>query len=103
MIGYLSDMGTTRNSYNVAVGNAVKKARLTAGLTQSQVAHSLMKDEHTVYQYENGLRSISTPTAYELASTLNVSPKEFYPDPEELAAQVNAIKKGNNAKKQEEK
>lgn len=91
-----------RNTYNIAVGTAVKKARMAAGLTQSQVAAEIDKDKHTVYQYENGLRPISTPTVYALASTLNTSPKNFWPEPETIAAQVNDIKKGNDGKRQEE-
>ena len=94
-------MTEQRNTFNVAVGKALKGARLAAGKTQSQVATEVNKDVHTIYQYENGLRSISTPTVYALASALDTSPKNFWPEPKTIAAQVNQLR-GRNGEKQEE-
>lgn len=86
---------TERDTHNIAVGKAVQKARLAAGKTQKQVALEVNKDVHTIYQYENGLRAISTPTVYALASSLDTSPKNFWPESETIAAQVNTLKKGS--------
>ena len=93
-------MTEQRNTFNVDVCTALKRARLAAGKTQSQVAAEVNKDVHTIYQYENGLRSISTPTVYALASSLDTSPKNFWPEAKTIAAQVNQLR-GNDGKSQE--
>lgn len=102
MIGYQSDMGE-KTAYNVAVGNAIKKARIAAGTSQSDLAVQLDSHKHTVYQYESGSRSVTPNTAYAIASALDTSVKDLFPDAAEIAAaQVNQIKKGQDGTRKED-
>lgn len=90
-----------------AFGQAVERARMAAGMTQSQVATAMGKHQHTISQWESGSRTPSTPNQYALASALGLEggPADIYedmPTPQDIAAQVNQIKKGNDGKRQEE-
>lgn len=90
-----------KTAYNVAVGNAIKKARAAAGLSQSDLAAQLDSHKHTIYQYESGSRSVTPNTAYAMASALGTSVKNLYPEASEIALEVNQIKKGNDGKREE--
>lgn len=72
--------------YNVALGNAVKKARDDLGLTQSEVAFRAHVDTRTVLNIENSRGNPKLEVLYSLIRTLEIDPNEiFYHERQEIA------------------
>lgn len=66
------------------VGNQIKKARLLAGLTQKDLGDKIGKGVSTICEWEGGKRSPDIELLPVLGRILNVNPKYFVEDPEEL-------------------
>ena len=67
--------------YNIALGNAIKKARLDLGLTQNEVAYRAHVDARTVLNIENFRGNPKLEVLYSLIRTLKIDSNEvFYSD-----------------------
>lgn len=67
--------------YSRVLGDAVKRARGTAGLTQREVADRMNKDVRTVLNIENYKGNPKLEVLYPLVRALNIDPREvFYPN-----------------------
>lgn len=67
--------------YSRVLGDAVKRARGAAGLTQREVADKMNKDVRTVLNIENYKGNPKLEVLYPLVRALNIDPREvFYPN-----------------------
>lgn len=91
-----------RTPYKVAIGNALRSAREAKGLTQTDAADLIKKNQQTISQYENGDRVASPETMYAMASLYETTPGNFWPTPEDVANQVKNSRKVNNVKEKDD-
>lgn len=61
-----------------AFGARVRELRLTAGLSQEELAHRAELDRSYVGQVERGERNISLDNIYRLAATLEIEPGTLF-------------------------
>jgi transcriptional regulator with XRE-family HTH domain len=57
---------------NRRIGDAVRAARLSRGVTQEDLANMLGVDRVTVARYESGLRTLTAPTLFTIFEYLEV-------------------------------
>lgn len=57
------------------VGESLKKARNSKGLTMLQLAEIMGKDRVTITRYESGKQNLSIETITEICKALEVSPE----------------------------
>ena len=63
------------------LGDAVRKARIDKGMTQTQVAKELGLDSRTILNIENGKGNPKTEILYPLIRLLEIDPREiFFPE-----------------------
>lgn len=55
------------------IGDAIKKARLSAGLTQQELATKSGLSKNSIYNYENGKRSPKSKDIIEISKALGVT------------------------------
>jgi transcriptional regulator with XRE-family HTH domain len=60
-------------------GKRLRELRLTAGLSQEQLAEAAELDRTYISSTERGRRNISLEAISRIASALNISPAEFFP------------------------
>ncbi|WP_316568859.1 helix-turn-helix transcriptional regulator [Neobacillus sp. YIM B06451] len=68
----------------IEIGKLIKKARLLRNLTQQELSESINITRASIANIERGNQKISLLTLYEVAESLNVSPKSLLPDLEVL-------------------
>ncbi|MBI1282422.1 MAG: helix-turn-helix domain-containing protein [Anaerolineaceae bacterium] len=62
-----------KNPHNVSIGTKLQQARISAGLTRSQISDELDIGYDVVEQYERGEKGLSLDHAYKLAQRLGLS------------------------------
>lgn len=65
---------TLRSSGHIALMNALKQARLNAGLTQTDLAIRLNRPQSFVAKYENGERQIEVVELVQIARAIGCDP-----------------------------
>jgi transcriptional regulator with XRE-family HTH domain len=60
---------------NIALGSAIQKARLAAGVTQEQLARSLNVTVGNVSKWERGTVNVLFPVLCKIAAALNTTPE----------------------------
>jgi len=67
-----------RDDYLRSFGSRVEELRLSRGMTQSELAHSMDKDRQVVTRLESGRYNPTYMTIVKLTIALNVSLEEFF-------------------------
>lgn len=65
---------TLRSPGHLALMVALKKARLDAGLTQTELAERLKRPQSFVAKYENGERRVEVVELIEIAAAMGADP-----------------------------
>lgn len=63
-----------------AFAGTLRKARMTRGLTQEQLAHAAGLDRSFYVEVETGKHSLALDRVFDLAAALQVSPRDLMPD-----------------------
>ncbi len=74
-------MSKTRdNSMDVQIGQRIKRARIDASVTQSELGQILGRSSQQVHKYEQGTNRVSAGTLYTIAQALDRSVDWFFSD-----------------------
>lgn len=98
-------MGTrsTNDPYYRALGEALKKARIDAGVTPAEAAtYADLTSSNAIGRYENGTRTPDIKTFHALTVAYATSPQSLMMQAASTAAEINKIKKGKNVKRKQE-
>ncbi|MEX2162236.1 MAG: helix-turn-helix domain-containing protein [Anaerolineales bacterium] len=68
------------NDFTIAMGKKVKKARLEAGLSQSELGEKAYFHQASISQIESGKREVTSMEIISLSFSLSKSIMYFYPD-----------------------
>ncbi len=61
-----------------SIGNKIKVARKTKGLTQKEVASSFRMTQQQYSRFENGVFELNYQQLYEICILLNITPNELF-------------------------
>ncbi|WP_287885714.1 MULTISPECIES: helix-turn-helix domain-containing protein [Paracoccus] len=68
---------TLRSPGHLALMAALKRARLDAGLTQTELAERLKRPQSFVAKYENGERRVEVVELVEIATAMGSDPRDI--------------------------
>ena len=78
----------TEKDFSRPLGDCIRKARLSAGLTQDQLAEQIETTQRTILNIENYQSNPQMTTLYPLIRALNIDPRSiFYPEQPEYGSQ----------------
>lgn len=70
----------TDNIVTMSVGQAIKRAREAAGLSQNNLAHMCNMDKTSIYFYEKGMRTPSVKVLMRLSKALDCPVSDLLPN-----------------------
>ena len=76
---FVRDTGSTPNSFTIGMGELVRKARLEAKLSQSELAERIYIRQASISEIENGKREVSSSEIIYLSHALNKPITYFFP------------------------
>lgn len=62
----------------IEFGKTVKKIRVSKGLTQVEISSKMNRDQQSLQRVESGRVNLSYTYILELASALEINPKDFF-------------------------
>lgn len=66
----------------VIIGLNIKRYRLVAGLSQTQLANELLKDQQSIQRLEKGKINATINTLLEISNALNIDLKDLFNCPD---------------------
>ena len=63
---------------STTLGESIRRARLDAGLTQSELANRIGTNQHTISLYENDQQDMDVHSLFEIAKALGVLPVSLF-------------------------
>ena len=76
---FIEDTGSTPNGFTMGMGELVRKARLEAKLSQTDLAERIYIRQASISEIENGKREVSSSEIIYLSHALNKPITYFFP------------------------